>query len=346
MSSHPTSAPARDAEPMRQTPRRRLRGRLVGSFLTLSLLTVSAVAVVAFYQSREALQRSEIDSLSAVALVQEGVLNRWVDEQRSALVLVSELTPLPTLMSRMGEDPTPTGETNSALQLLLERAAKRVDVTELFVMSPLGGEVLASTAVERVGDYRVDDLFYQRGKVETFVQNVYASPLTSRPTMTVATPLRQADGVVVGVLGAHLNLASIDRLLADRTGLGRTGEAYLVSAFNDFVSAERFGTEQSLRGVHSDGIEQALSGKNGSGLYENYDGIPVLGAYRWSRDRELALMVELGQAEAFAPCAVTRDDHSRDWPNLGTGSHVGGLFSRPSDRRAGRGSGERGPASG
>ena len=53
-------------------------------------------------------------------------------------------------------------------------------------------------------------------------------------------------------------------------GLGESGEVYIVSAFNDFVSSERFGRAGHRRGVHSEGVSRAVSGLSGVGLYDNY----------------------------------------------------------------------------
>jgi signal transduction histidine kinase len=55
------------------------------------------------------------------------------------------------------------------------------------------------------------------------------------------------------------------------------------------------------RGVHTHGIDAALAGENGSALYANYAGMPVIGVYRWLEDLDLALLVEVAQDEAFAP---------------------------------------------
>ncbi|GFE69452.1 PAS domain-containing sensor histidine kinase [Chroococcus sp. FPU101] len=54
-------------------------------------------------------------------------------------------------------------------------------------------------------------------------------------------------------------------------------------------------------GVNSVGIDAAIQGINGSGLYRNYSDIPVLGVYRWLKYQDLALLVEMEQDEAFAP---------------------------------------------
>ncbi|HSR33935.1 MAG TPA: ATP-binding protein, partial [Anaerolineae bacterium] len=128
------------------------------------------------------------------------------------------------------------------------------------------------------------------------------SPLSGQPTITIATPLFDERKRRVGVLASHLNPARIDRLILERTGLGMSGETYLVDPSNVFVSAQALsGGQEYPEGVHSEGIDEALKGADGSGLYLNYGGVPVIGVYRWLDDREVALLAEMSQAEAFAP---------------------------------------------
>ena len=102
----------------------------------------------------------------------------------------------------------------------------------------------------------------------------------------------------VRILGST---SKLDRIVKDRTGLGSSGESYLVDAFNVFVSAEGFGTEQYPRGVHSFGIDAAVNGERGAGTYSNYAGVPVIGVFRWIPERNLALLTEVHKSEALGP---------------------------------------------
>jgi PAS domain S-box-containing protein len=291
------------------SPNRSLMARLVGSFLTVSLLTVGFVAMVAFSEARTALRGAVIDRLQAAAADREDELNRWVHLRRETLVFVASISELrrdaAIMAGSPSDSPSVPKDLESARQrieaLLGSASGSLGDLEELFLLSSPGGEVIVSTDPRRVGDYRVNDLFYSRGKSETFIQNVYTSPVTGRPALTIATPVRDDVGRTAAVLTAHLDLAHVDRLVADRAGLGTSGEAYLVGPSSDFVSSARFGRAEYRRGVFSAGIDRALSGDTGVGEYLNYASVPVIGAYRWNPDRELALMVEMTQSEAFAP---------------------------------------------
>ena len=132
------------------------------------------------------------------------------------------------------------------------------------------------------------------------MQHAHSLPETLKPAITIATPLAGDASTKGGVLAIHLNLERMDGIILEQTGLDIESESYLVAPNNSFLSSERFGRTEYPRGVSSEGIDTALQGQNGSGLYTNYKGIPVLGVYHWIDEMELALLVELPEEVALA----------------------------------------------
>ena len=282
---------------------RSLRARLVGHFLLLSLLIVALAGYLAFVGARRALEQSVFDRLSMVADLEEGQLRQWVGSQRREVVFLASLPGLRGHAAALLGDSSesPVNAVQDRLRALLTSTVElKPGLKEIAVLSGQGGKIVVSSNPDHEGEYRVRDSFFLQGRAGTYVQNVYPSPLEFKPTLTISTPLSAPDGRPLGVLAAHLNLDQLDRMV-HRAGLGDTGEAYLVDKYNDFVSGTHFGRERFRRGVHTQGIDAATSGHDGSGLYENYEGEQVLGVYRWIDDLELALLVEIGQDEAFAP---------------------------------------------
>ena len=96
-----------------------------------------------------------------------------------------------------------------------------------------------------------------------------------------------------------LDLDQLDTILLPQTGLGTTGATVLVSEGHELVGGETEGTAGG--GLQSDGIDSALSGTDGQGLYINHRGIEVIGAWRWIPTIESGLVTEMSQSEAFAP---------------------------------------------
>ena len=288
---------------------RSLTGRLVITFLGVSVAIVLMVAIVAYRQARGALEEEVLERLRTIASSREQQLNRWIDGQT---VEVKFLAGLPRLKDELPELVGERGDaardaTRAALTVSFERnLAQKGEFSEAFILSVPGGRVLVSTDSSRIGDYRVTDTYYIEGQRRTFVQNVYPSAAAPEgtPTLTIATPLRDASGRVRAVLAAHLNLQQIDSIFTDRSGLGVSGESYLTDRFRVFVSATRFGRPDYPRGVRTLGVTRAADRHEaGSATYLDYRGVPVLGVYRWLAKRDLALIVEMDTREAFAPAS-------------------------------------------
>ena len=281
-----------------------LMARLVGYYLLLSLVTVGLVGIIAFTRAREALKQSVFNRLEAVSTLKEDVLNRWIDDQRRDAVFIAWLPEVGEQSGQLLSRPKSSPEFQAAYTILSEYLKFLVtstsDSAELFILD-LDGNIILSTDKSHEGLSQAETPFFIQGR-SRLTQSIDTSPLTGQPTITIATPLFDERKRRVGVLASHLNLPRIDRLIQERTGLGSSGETYLVNTSNMFVSSEAlYSNREHPEGVHSEGIEAALQGEDGSGLYINYAGIPVIGVYRWVDDREVALLAEMSQAEAFAP---------------------------------------------
>ncbi len=282
--------------------KRSLTARLVSSFLLLSLLTVVLLGGIAFDRARQALSDSILDRLAVTATLQEEALSQWVDDQLQDFLLLSELPSIETRAAVLLDEAASEAErwaARAAVSRLLAAAIGRNGEWQEILVLSRRSEIVLSTDERHEGDYRIRDRYFVEGRQATFVQKVYPSPVTFAPTITLATPVPPA--APAGVLALHLNLGKMDEIVLERTGLGVGSESYLVDRFNVLISGERFGRDDYPRGVRSTGIDAALEGVDGSGLYQSYKGVPVIGVYRWIDDLEVALLIEMPQEVAFAP---------------------------------------------
>ena len=284
---------------------RSLMARLVSYFLLLSLVIVALAGALASIGGREAFKQSVAERLQVIAALEKDQLYRWVEHQRQDLVLLASSPMVRSLAEPLLQPDAAPAEAQAAYARLQDyltaTLAIKPDLKEIFILGDVGGRIVLSTDQSHEGIYRVRDSFFIEGRKDTYVQNVYPSPLTFEPTLTISTPLRSTTGERLGVMAVHINLEEIDRIIRGRAGLGVSGETYLVDKFNVFISGERFGRDRFLRGVHTEGINAAIAGEDGWGLYLNYKDVPVIGVYCWIETLEMALLVEVEQAEAFAP---------------------------------------------
>ena len=286
-------------------PFRSLVGRLVFSFLLPSLIILTLVASIAYMRATEALRQSVFEKLESVATVKESALTAWVDQLFRSVVLLSELSDLAGIAARLDDPEVPEvqrDEARAQLALWVERVLEgQPSFTEVFFLMPSGGEILVSTEERNEGQFRLYDEYYREGMQGPYVQNVYPSPVTLRPMLTISAPIVGATGETLGVLAAHLSLAYLDENILQRTGLGRTGFITLVDRHKLLVTGSRYGDSVLGASPTSLAIEEVIQGHNDSGIYRDLGATEVLGVYRWLDDREMGLIVEIQQQEAEAP---------------------------------------------
>ncbi len=279
--------------------------RLVVSFLFLSVVTVGLVATIAYFQASDSLEQSVFERLDTAVTYKEEELSLWVSERRQDVHAIARSSQIQRQTQILLNHRVYEPEYQSAYDVLSNQlntlSIGKPDLQEIFILADEDGKVVFSTNPDHEGEYRNAERYFAQGKSATFVQNVYPSPETSKPSMTIATPLLDESGQRLGVVAIHLNLDRMDKIILERAGLGETGETYLIDSYHRFVSGERFGREAFATSAHSEGIDAALQGIDGWGSYQNYAGVPVIGVYRWIEDREIALLAEMHQQEALAP---------------------------------------------
>ncbi|MBW4515800.1 MAG: response regulator [Timaviella obliquedivisa GSE-PSE-MK23-08B] len=298
--------------------KRSLIVQIVGYFLILSFVTVSAICCVAFLQSRAALKTSIIKQLYLTANLKEDELNRWVADQGEevrTLIKTPEVqafAPLLIQSDRQNESTAQTEAYQRLSGLLTAIDSQHSSLDEILILTK-GSKVVLSTKKSNEGSYEplVQYSYLPKTQEFQFSPNFYPAPTTGEPRMTFATPIEGATGQQIGILALHLNLSRIDEILRKRPGLGKTGETYLVGntlpnqggnlkSYNIFISKTP-SHQPADRDVYSQGIALASQGLAGSGVYWNYRGEEVLGVYRWLENHDLALLVEMTTQEAFAP---------------------------------------------
>ncbi len=283
--------------------RSRLALRLGGHFVLLFTAGVTAVSVLAYGEARSALDRSIRDRLTLSADVTKDQLSQWAASQQRDVSMLASLPETSRLLAR-ARSAAPPGDTiaGAALSDLLHvvRAAKP-DLQELLILAPGSGRILFSTEPRQVGEYRLRDRFFVEGRTAPSRGPVSPSPTTLEPTLTYSAPIRDSTGELLGVVAGRADLTGFDAIVNQRSRELGSGETYLVDRFHVFISVDRFGREGYPRGVHTEGIDAAVEQTEGVGAYLNYDGVPVIGAYRWLPGLDIALLVEVSEDEAYAP---------------------------------------------
>jgi len=145
------------------------------------------------------------------------------------------------------------------------------------------------------------------------------APSDGVPAAFLAQPVI-SGGQTVLVVALQMPLAEIDAIMTERSGMGETGETYLVGPdklmrSDSYLDPDGHSVEASFRSPSTGSVETeaslaALGGELGEKIIDDYNGNPVLSAYapldvfgvRW------ALLAETDVAEALAVADEMRAD--------------------------------------
>ena len=291
----------------------KLTPKLVALSLLLLIIPLAIVGFLVYDNGRQSIEQDTLDRLTTVTLLKEAEFNRWLEGTQRSLrdlarrPLVREYAAV--LIAREQTDPTYQAAYRSLIEdhltPILEEEAGFLD---LAILRPSDGMILVSNDEELEGKYRESEPFFLEGKRHTYVQNVEYVVSLGQIVMHVSTPSKDKDGNLIAVLAGHLDLAEMSEIMMQRSGLNATEETYLVNEFNFLITESRFEPGRTLKkAIHTVGVEACLEHNDGIGFYDDYRGVPVIGVYRWIPERELCILTEVDQAEAYAPIQDLRN---------------------------------------
>jgi GAF domain-containing protein len=277
---------------------RTIRTRLLVAFVLLVLLPAVAISAVSVVTGLEAGQQRVIEQLELVAAIKETEINDWRDSLLSGLTDV--LAERDTLLFAQGilQLDVPGPDLAANLEGRFSQFIERTQAFEILFLLDLEGKTVVTTDDTQQDVVHSDQAYFQEGLRAPYVHPPFYSQSLSRVVVVAAQPVLDREGQTLGVLAGCANLSPLSDIMLERAGLGETGEVYLVSQNHALLTPLRSG-EEGL-GANTQGANVAIgSQRSGFGLYENYNGEPVIGVYRWLPELQAALLAEQYQSEAF-----------------------------------------------
>lgn len=283
-----------------------IRTRLLISFGAIALSVAAAISVASGLMLYQNGQRQVMTQLESAATMKERDIQDWLDALASDMtaLLNTERTAEQALVV-LQVSPT-SGSYNYARQQLTGRFRAHMEQTgwldEVFILDPQG-KVILSTDPSREGQVDAGQAYASQGLLGPYVGPLSHSPALGRTTMVLAQPLMNSEDQIIGVLAGRPSMEALQAIMAERLGLGETGEIYLVTSDYSLVMPSRSSAqigEQSVK-VRTVGAETAIGAQeSGSGLYRNYRDVAVVGTYRWLPSLGAAMLAEQEQGETLA----------------------------------------------
>jgi PAS domain S-box-containing protein len=322
------------------------------------LLPFVLLRIVVYPRIQDDLKITIMDNLEAIGHKQAELVSTWMRERmKDALVVANN--PYMIKSARI----TKKDEDYKDIVRYLEMIVAEYGYKGAFVINDKGVITLA-TSEERVGeDISEIDYFKQAINGKTFLTNIVPSkvPLINEfdekevglPTMFVATPLKDKDDAIIGVVTLRIHVGTLSNLMQSYK-VGKTGETYLVSKDGVMLTESRFTNYLKKKGMIkkrsalelklvdpetgelTTGVRQCVAGYDGSDAkgYNDYGGISVLGVWSWVPEFNWGIITEIDRAEAYGTAynlkyIVTALLLAMVFPIVLVAYVLGGRLSRP-----------------
>ncbi|GAB4532541.1 MAG: hypothetical protein Kow0063_13220 [Anaerolineae bacterium] len=282
---------------------------LLAWFLLLPVMSLIIAGIIIGIITVRNARQAAVERLSAISTLKQAEVSAWVASQQEQLDLIANTPDIRSKILYIFDNARASDAsvvtTRDQLQDYVSVVTSRSGWFEDLFLLNTSGRVVFSSDPSLVGTSHGLEAYFLRGKEAPYVHPPFYSLYTAAPSMLVTQPVRDNEGRVSGVLVARLNLDQMADVMTEESGLGQTGETYLVNAAGLLLTPLRFGGElvpgQELR---TEGVYRALAlasprsqEKAGWAVYPNYQGRPVVGVYRWLPDLQIVLLAEQEMSE-------------------------------------------------
>lgn len=300
-----------------------IKNRLIFLLIIFTLLPFVLLRIVAYPRMQSDLQDVLIRNLDGIGHKQSELVTTWINERMKNVRVIAN-NPLMSKCAKITRDDKDYAD----IVQYLEVVKNEYGCNGALVCNDKG-LVTVATSGENVGnDISEMDYFKQAMQGNTFVSSVIPSeiPLVNElgekelgmPTMFVSTPLKDRDGVVIGVVALRIDVRTLNELMLSLK-LGKTGETYLVNKDGYMITESRFAVHLKEMGLVkkrcalelklinretgelTNGVKACVSGNNGFDAkgYKDYSGITVLGVWRWLPEFNWGVIAEIDRDEGY-----------------------------------------------
>lgn len=254
----------------------RLEKWLIIIFFGFNILVISAISIAFYTQIKQSMLNRTLQQLQSINILKNNLIHHFLENRQKELNYI---------FSSIDEG-KPLRKIPESLKTLSDLQAIKINTrdTALFFyksLKPAG--VFTDTISEGTTAYNGSNYGY--GYIFTYKKELTA------------------------VL--YFSIDELQEILLERTGMGTSGESYLVNPDSTMQTRSRFfpwiGPGEIV--VNTKGVKNSLQRNFGLGVYPDYRGVNIVGAYRLFEFDQVdwVLLTEIDFAEAMQPVIIIRN---------------------------------------
>lgn len=183
---------------------------------------------------------------------------------------------------------------------------------EVFILDKNGKVVATTNPEEEIGTDFSEDLSFLDGREKTYVKDAFYDEEFGKGAIAISTPIFNKTKEFSGVFIVKMEIKELNKITLDRTGLGETGQIYLINKDSYMITPSRFLEEEETflkLKVNTTNSRHCLSMID-IGITEHaehklthdfldYRGIEVLGIHAYIPEIQWCVLAEIDEAEVL-----------------------------------------------
>ncbi|MBF0594949.1 MAG: PAS domain S-box protein [Candidatus Omnitrophica bacterium] len=277
----------------------KLANKIALSFFVAAFLLIAGAETFFYSFSRDSLRTALVNNLRTAVTSRASHVDTYLDTLKILAVARSRNVVFENFLSARQQTALAASEALAQAAEELKRAVGASPVFQECFLLEAAGKVAVSSRDKAVGEDRSLDPSFINGQHGVYLRDVYRLPGQSPAVMEVSAPVTSsATGTVLGVFVARISLGELDVIADERTGLGKSGDIFIVNRNDELITSSAFG-EHSLLTVVDD-----LAAAREKDVFVDFRGVPVLGAHAGIAQMGWTVFARINADEAFAPLAL------------------------------------------
>lgn len=315
--------------------------KLIFSFLIVGVIPLGVLGLISINLSTKALEHAAFNELEAVREIKKFQLESFFQERIGDIKVLANnpftkraAQDLSQAFNAAGgvQSKRFVGKTNEVYDApdsykkvhdryfkVFKHYMEEYGYYDIFLLDPVYGDTYFTVTKEADFGQRAQGIdsslrdvwqAAKNDKISISDMRTYA-PSANAPAQFLAAPIKE-NGRTIGILAFQLSIDAINKIMTERSGMGKTGESYLVGPdklmrSDSYLDPDNHTVAASfadpVKGkVDTQASRDVISGKTNKKIIIDYNDNPVLSAYTPIKvgDTHWGLVVEIDQAEAFS----------------------------------------------
>ena len=303
-----------------------LKRSKISTKITLTIAVITTVSVliascVGFIIAKKYIKATRLSELEDIATLKVDKIETFFNERRGDIETIQHYLNIKTnfpLLIQFAKDRTNPAYTNAKKMLdqqmeVVSRVYGYIDIT---LIDPEGvvvyvlNEARVKIDLDNILHDDPTGSVFKEGKKGIYFSEIYKCSFEINSfEMLAMAPINDSEGRFIGVVSLQINMSPIYKFMQETTGMGKTGETIIgkdIGTAALFLNPLHFDKESALKRKaiygekNSYPMQEAVRGRNGSGLSVDYRGKKVIAAWQYIPSIRWGLVIKADESEAFA----------------------------------------------